>query len=127
MSSNVRRGGEPEDAERLLDLKLKKIKRDTLRDKKRIQAMDAHLHDTNVISRVKKLISLPPDHVKEVGCFSNPMRGHKDVIIFSRVTGHPNLADNNIWFDNHECWVCDKHNKMSVTVSMADKIVDQQF
>ena len=77
-----------------------------------------------MIKRVKELTQLPPGHVPEVGGFANPMRGHKDELIFSRVTGHPNYADNNTWFDSHECWVCQRHSKLSVTVAMADRIVD---
>ena len=55
------------------------------------------------------------------------MRGHREELIFTRVTGHPNTPDNNVWFDANECWVCARHNKLSVTVGMVDKVIDQQF
>ena len=48
-------------------------------------------------------------------------------MIFSRITGHPNISENNMWFDAHECWICDKHNKLSLSVFMTDALVDQEF
>lgn len=75
------------------------------------------------------MLQLPPDHVPEVGCFSNPMRQDRkqEELIFTRVTGHPNIQDNNVWYDTNECWVCSRHNKLSVSVSMVDKVIDQEF
>lgn len=55
------------------------------------------------------------------------MRNHEKELIFSRVTGHPNIEENNVWFDTNECWVCQRHNKFSVSVSMVDKVIDQEF
>jgi len=55
------------------------------------------------------------------------MRGHREKLVFSRVTGHPNIEEDSIWFDSHDCWICDKHNKLSISVSTVDKLVDQEF
>ena len=104
-----------------------KITKEGLQEQERKKALEAAESNAHVITRVKQLLQLPPDHVPEVGCFSTPMRGHKEELIFTRVTGHPNIADNNIWFDVNECWICARHNKMSVSVSMVDKVIDQEF
>ena len=70
---------------------------------------------------------MAPNNVAEVGAFANPMRNHISEMIFSRLTRHPNTVDNNTWFDCHECWVCQRHNKLSVSVAMADKVLDPDF
>ena len=80
-----------------------------------------------VIQRVKALITLPPDHVRERGAYANPMRDFKEHFVFSRVTGHPNIAENNHWVDSCECWICDQHAKMSVNVQMTEHLQDQEF
>ena len=55
------------------------------------------------------------------------MRDHKEKLVFSRVTGHPNVPENNIWFDCNECWVCERHSKLSISVKLNEKLVDQEF
>ena len=117
-------GHDCEDKEQMLERQLKRITKEGHKDKERQKAIEAYESSQQVIQRVKQLLQLPPEHVSEKGCFSNPMRGHKDELIFTRVTGHPNIPENNVWFDTSECWVCAKHNKLSVTVSMVDKVID---
>jgi len=113
--------------EQELARKLKKITKDAHDKKERQKMIERQLQDKNVVSRVKKIISLPPDHVPEVGAFANHMRGHKDQLIFTRVTGHPNYIDNSVWFDTNECWVCGRHSKMTIAASLADSLKDQEF
>ena len=55
------------------------------------------------------------------------MRGLKEELIFCRVTGHPNIEGGDCWYDTNECWVCKRHNKLSVSVASAEKLVDQEF
>ncbi len=69
-------------------------------------------------------MSMPNDNVSEKGGYGNPMRGLKDQLIFTRITGHPNTIDNNVWFDTGECWVCEQHNKFTVEVSSDERLID---
>ena len=55
------------------------------------------------------------------------MRDHRENFVFSRITGHPNAIDNDVWFDSSECWICAEYNKLSVVVSTNDRHVDSEF
>ena len=48
------------------------------------------------MERVKYLLQMIPENIQNVkGTFNNPMRQHSNQLIFSRVTGHPDLPENN--------------------------------
>jgi hypothetical protein len=69
-------------------------------------------------------MDLPQNHVPDVGSYANPMRGHKEKCIFSRIIGHPDLSDNNEWFDCTECWICDRWSKRSIKICRANAVPD---
>ena len=77
--------------------------------------------------KIEKLMSLPQNHVPDIGSYANPMRGHKLKCIFTRITGHPDLADNNEWFDCAECWICDRWSKRELKICRANAVPDLQF
>ena len=116
-----------EDNDQALERQLKRITRETILTKERKKAIELQLQDQNIIHRVKQLVTLPPDHVPEIGSFANPMRNHRESMIFTRVTGHPNIQDRDCWFDTNECWICHKHSKLSIQVASSDKMIEQEF
>lgn len=80
------------------------------------------------MERVKYLLQMIPENIQnEKGTFNNPMRGHARELIFSRVTGHPDLPENNQWFDCAECWVCEEWSKVNFVVRLEERHLDQEF
>lgn len=116
-----------ETQEKMLQRKLKRITREKKEEKEREKIIKQQMQDKNVIQRVKKLIKLPPEHVPELGAHANPMKDHKDTLIFTRITGHPNAVDNDVWFDTSECWICAQHSKLTVDVRVSDRRMDKEF
>ena len=45
------------------------------------------------IERVKRLLAMPPDQTKDMGASANPMLGHSETLIFTRITGHPDYPE----------------------------------
>ena len=83
--------------------------------------------DALTIERVKRLLALRTDQVPLAGGAPNPMHGHSETLIFSRVTGHPDCPDVEQWFDASECWVCNRHSKCSITVAHCHELQDGEF
>ena len=83
--------------------------------------------ETLTIERVKRLLAMPPDQVPEAGGAANPMAGHGEALIFSRVTGHPDYPDGNQWFDASECWICERWSKCSFRVANCHAMPDKEF
>ena len=79
------------------------------------------------IARVKGLLAIPPDQTKDIGANANPMLGHSDKVIFTRITGHPDLLEQDQWFDSSECWICNRHNKFSFRVANCHELQDKEF
>lgn len=50
----------------------------------------------------------------------NPMTGYMNEIIFSRVLGHSEIEEGDFWVDTTQCWVCYKHNKVTIGYSLKD-------
>ena len=83
--------------------------------------------ETLIMERVKNLINLIPDQVTEKGAWSNPMRGHKSELLFTRITGHPDAKDAHHWVDSSECWICQKWSKVEFKVCANDAVLDKDF
>ena len=90
----------------------------------RDEGIDQH---TLTIERVKRLLAMPPEQVPEPGGAANPMNGHAQELVFSRVTGHPDYVDTNQWFDASECWICDRWSKCAFRVANCHAMPDQEF
>ena len=50
----------------------------------------------------------------------NPMTGYMNEIIFSRVLGHDEIEEGDYWVDATQCWVCRKHNKVTLAYHLQD-------
>ena len=83
--------------------------------------------DPLAIERVKRLLALRTDQVPRAGGAPNPMLGHSETLIFSRITGHPDCPDAEQWFDAAECWVCNRHSKCSISVAHCHELQDAEF
>ena len=56
----------------------------------------------------------------------NPMTGYMNDIIFSRVLGHDEIEEGDYWVDTTTCWICFKHNKVTLAYSLKDSEIFQQ-
>ena len=50
----------------------------------------------------------------------NPMTGYMSQVIFTRVLGHDDVEDGQIWRDCNQCWICQKWKKQSITFRQED-------
>ena len=48
------------------------------------------------------------------------MTGYMNEIIFSRVLGHDEIEEGDFWVDSTQCWVCRKHNKVTLAYHLND-------
>ena len=48
------------------------------------------------------------------------MTGYMNEIIFSRVLGHDEIEEGSFWVDTTQCWVCHKHNKITLAYNLEE-------
>ena len=83
--------------------------------------------DQFILERIKNLMITFCDNVPEKGGWSNPMRGHKAKLIFTRITGHPDIKDAHYWKDTSDDWIREKWTKTTFRVCGMDMENDKEF
>jgi hypothetical protein len=80
-----------------------------------------------LVRNVHQIMQLSPNHVPDVGGGGNPMRGHTNQLVFSRITGHPDIPGAEHWVDTNECWICNKWQKKTFSACNLDALPDKEF
>jgi hypothetical protein len=48
-------------------------------------------------------------------------------LVFTRILGKPLIKNSDQWLDTSECWICQKHNELSIEMNEFKEINDPEF
>lgn len=57
----------------------------------------------------------------------NPMENKNADLLFTRILGQPGMKNAERWLDSSECWICNKHNKLTLQMNEAKAVIDEGF